>query len=817
MPHPKGVGALPWQLSFMREGRPIALSDTILPPQEEVKPTDAVSRSAPRDRAKTEGNNSHASRGGSCAAARMLRTQGDSTFKEELHDIQCLVKEQGNGSFLRGWRNTFDPRGELQVDYADFVRVAGSLKWVGNVERLMNADGDRGVLTLNEISPVDSELMKHFMQWIKRKYNSPGEFFAAMDVSRKGKVSRDIFAASLKMHGFQASEQETNTIFDCCDPGDVGTILKEDVIFLELDPAAKQKESLKLQGGSLIRDWKMSAAREYILNAQNVNSVGKRPALPPKHRLAPRAWQASAFEHIPLVVCMRRRDRERQARFRQKVSRQVFLTQIRSIYSNEVRAVRRAVAGPDGCSTTQADLRRYCRKVDLPVSIPDLWRSLDTDTDGTISLEEICPTRATALAKFQVWAYATLGSVSDLWHCEEAVYARARRRGGGGWISDKKMLFSTFSEALEHLGWPGVKNPEERSLLFTSLDLLGCSMITLDDLEWLDRWRAPEYLSAEPDDAAWAELKDLLLQNYKQPLKAWRTCLDKDNSNRISWSEFYDACKQVGFVGNTGGAWRALDSDLSGYITMREYDPPSEELLSSFKEWAEIHFGSVKQCFKMLDSDRSGSVTFSEMKRACHKFKWAGDVRTLFNCLDVDNKRCDRDASTGKRAISLDEIGFLDTWQVEPSAQVASLEDFAAQGEAKRVIAMGASPKRMRRRHMKDLTEDSMEELLPAQESTSSLSHSSRGDFAKRKTFSLADLSEDRPTTSTGTMLSDSDSFLSGSLKPREGAGGKRGLPRCNTVPALVSREFSGLGPCQPNASASRPQSRSSMARLPAC
>jgi len=365
---------------------------------------------------------------------------------------------------------------------------------------------------------------------------------------------------------------------------------------------------------------------------------------------------------------------------------------------------------------------------------------------------------------------------------------------------------------LENLGWPGAKNLEERSMVFTSLDLLGCSMITLDDLAWLDRWPAPEYLAAEPDDAAWAQLKDLLLQHYKLPLKAWRACLDKDNSNRLCWSEFSDACKQVGFVGNTGGAWRALDSDLSGYITMREYDPPSEELLSSFKEWAEIHFGSVKHCFKVLDSDRSGSVTLAEMKRACHKFKWTGDVRTLFNCLDVDSKRGDRDPSTGKRAISLDEIVFLDSWQVEPSAQVATLEDFAAEGEAKRVIAMGASPKRMRRRPMKDAQDDSGE--LPAQESATGRWNQLRKGPHHAKTISLADFSDDRPATSIGAMMSsESDLSPSGNLKPSGSVGGGTGrLPRCKTVPAIAWASLH-----QSRSSASRPQSRSNMARLPAC
>merc|ERR1712176_886747 len=69
-------------------------------------------------------------------------------------------------------------------------------------------------------------------------------------------------------------------------------------------------------------------------------------------------------------------------------------------------------------------------------------------------------------------------------------------------------------------------------------------------------------------------------------------------------------------------------------------------------------------------------VTLPELKRACHKMKWQGDVRMLFDCLDVDRKKS-TDAS-GRRSITLEEISFLDSWQCETEQGEASctlLED----------------------------------------------------------------------------------------------------------------------------------------------
>eukprot|EP00913_Durusdinium_trenchii_P033434 g31302.t1 len=53
--------------------------------------------------------------------------------------------------------------------------------------------------------------------------------------------------------------------------------------------------------------------------------------------------------------------------------------------------------------------------------------------------------------------------------------------------------------------------------------------------------------------------------------------------------------------------------------------------------------------------------------------------------------RRNRDAATGKRAISLEEIAFLDSWNVEPRPEVAEMEDTEMEPEAKRVLSVDLS------------------------------------------------------------------------------------------------------------------------------
>merc|ERR1712137_1076368 len=64
----------------------------------------------------------------------------------------------------------------------------------------------------------------------------------------------------------------------------------------------------------------------------------------------------------------------------------------------------------------------------------------------------------------------------------------------------------------------------------------------------------------------------------------------------------------------------------------------------------------------------------AELKRACCKLNWPGDIKLLFFCLDVDGSR---EAESGKKALRLEEVLFLDSWHVEPTIQELDAEEAA--------------------------------------------------------------------------------------------------------------------------------------------
>eukprot|EP00931_Biecheleriopsis_adriatica_P040164 TRINITY_DN22989_c0_g2_i1.p1 TRINITY_DN22989_c0_g2~~TRINITY_DN22989_c0_g2_i1.p1 ORF type:complete len:545 (+),score=103.28 TRINITY_DN22989_c0_g2_i1:93-1727(+) len=389
---------------------------------------------------------------------------------------------------------------------------------------------------------------------------------------------------------------------------------------------------------------------------------------PQRHRLAQRPWQQQDFERLPVIACQKRYRQRREAYERGMQTQECFLQHLRHGFGSEVRAWRRELDTSSSFVLPLKELRRYCRKANLNVDSSELWKFLDKDGNGSVEFEEVCSGAADALASFHCWAHETFGSCAALWDTPALV--TARQASQDLWLVGKKMMLGSFAQCLSKLGWTGASNSRMKSMLLASLDQYGCGIIERTDLQWLDAWQPPGYLCVdEPDAAAWEKIRILMLNVYKHPLLAWRFLLDKDESGFISWTEFRSACEQLGFQGNVGGAWRSLDSNLSGTISLKEFHAESAEVLRSFKEWAEQHFGSVDLTMKALDCDGSGTVSFLELKRACEKLKWSGDVRLLFDCLDIDKKR---DKHNNQRSLSYEEVAFLDSWQLEPFVEASS-------------------------------------------------------------------------------------------------------------------------------------------------
>jgi len=456
--------------------------------------------------------------------------------KQELIDI---LAEKGGGSFLRGWRQHLDADGTLEVRFAAFCQAAAQIAWSGDVYMLLGGDQDVSSLTLDELCPSSGALVRRLKRWVKDKFGSTAELHKACekasDAQGAGQVTREGFVTTVITSGFSASVADMSEVFDMCDVDNAESIQASSLIFLEEDDEVRDELLAKSRITSL-QEWRYKVAQEYVER--------DRPHVSPHHRLAPRPWQASTFEKLPFVACRRRYDRRREEVRKQKFAKEEFWKYVHSTYGNEIRFFRRILdAGQANQYTlTQVQLRYHMGQANVGnvFDTKALWKALDNDDDCRVRLEELAPERGCLLARFQQWccAHPQLKRAVGLWDHAEAKDARSRRRQGAI-TSNSKMKFGAVVEVLKALGWPHAHDRDVRGLLLTSLDLAGCGFLTRADLEWLDGWRASDWLYADPDPEAWEELRALLLSKYGHLLRAWRMVLDRVprrlQADRLRW------------------------------------------------------------------------------------------------------------------------------------------------------------------------------------------------------------------------------------------------------------------------------------------
>lgn len=76
---------------------------------------------------------------------------------------------------------------------------------------------------------------------------------------------------------------------------------------------------------------------------------------------------------------------------------------------------------------------------------------------------------------------------------------------------------------------------------------------------------------------------ELLRVRYGSVVRGWNQCLDVSGDGRLSFTEFTQGCRNIGFAGSVKKLWAELDTDGSGIITLQELDVEVYDLLENFR------------------------------------------------------------------------------------------------------------------------------------------------------------------------------------------------------------------------------------------
>lgn len=306
-------------------------------------------------------------------------------------------------------------------------------------------------------------------------------------------------------------------------------------------------------------------------------------------------------------------------------------------YGHFVRAWRKVLAPEGGMVVHKNDLFKASIAMAWEGDVRMLWSAFDKDESGYITMEELDSPSATSLAYFKRFVDEKFGNTSKAFRAFDKQKKRRLTQG-------------EFVEAVKGAGFHLPAGP-----LYGAFDINKVKVIKEEDMQFLNDWKPTQFLLADANAEAAEEVRGRLLSHYRSYLKAWRHILDADGSNRCNWDEFAGACKKIGFKGDIPGAWRHFDEDLSGFLTLSEFDPVSSKLLAKFKHWCDEEFGGVRSAFGVFDSDGSNEVSYREFRRSCRIYGFEGDCHLLFYAMDLEKRG----------ELTLKEVLFLDAWEFE--------------------------------------------------------------------------------------------------------------------------------------------------------
>eukprot|EP00928_Gymnodinium_smaydae_P017173 TRINITY_DN16560_c0_g3_i1.p1 TRINITY_DN16560_c0_g3~~TRINITY_DN16560_c0_g3_i1.p1 ORF type:complete len:935 (-),score=163.35 TRINITY_DN16560_c0_g3_i1:12-2621(-) len=548
--------------------------------------------------------------------------------------LKQFIREEAGGA-MRAWFRYLDRNHNCKCDYNEFRSGILALKYPADVELLWEAmDWNlTSEILLEDLCPKASREWHEFQTWCAGNFLGPQEMIMAIV---KAARSGDGAAPPVKQKESNGPLKRASTM-----GGDRMWASKENFIL-----------GLRRCG------WPHGKEEMYV-DALDIDEEGY---VFSKHL----KWLESAVARLRAKESSRKMTMSRfaaqtQARMICMKSLEEFKLFLRKRFGCIYQGWRQAF-DPDGSMTVpKAEFTKVCRDLKFEGNVRSVWKALDKDGSGVSSIEELDPKCAQSLAKFKQWAEVTYGNkpLHVLWRILDP-------RG------NDKVPHSEFLNVCKAQGF------EWNALSLSHLlDIRRQKHLCEEDLLFLNVWRHPTWLLAEPDFRALGELKEAIIAKYGTSIKAWKHQFDPDHSNMCSWNEFVMASKHIQFHGNVAGAWLALDSDLSGSITFNEFDPDSFGALMQFKMWADQEFGSVRAAFKAIDKNHSGELDWREFRAATRLNGFDGDSWALFKNLDQGPEK--------NRRLQYKELAFLDDWECPDAAGVIFGEksmcdaDFCAQ------------------------------------------------------------------------------------------------------------------------------------------
>lgn len=124
-----------------------------------------------------------------------------------------------------------------------------------------------------------------------------------------------------------------------------------------------------------------------------------------------------------------------------------------------------------------------------------------------------------------------------------------------------------------------------------------------------------------------------LRKKFGSIVAGWRH-LDADKNGRLSFYEFCNACRAMGYHGNLKKLWRQLDYNANGFVSLMEIDSEVGTMVGTFKLTLIKKYGDILTAWKKsLDKNGTGRVEEAELAECLADIGLSMDAKKLFGML----------------------------------------------------------------------------------------------------------------------------------------------------------------------------------------
>ena len=532
-------------------------------------------------------------------------------FREDREVVRSFRRTATDvcGSIAAAWRLVLDKKHVGRIKFNDLVRGGRQIGFLGNYRQLwqeltMNRAFHSNWISLGDIDPQAANLLQEFCDVFEHQELTLEDLW---EKHLKGdgdqRCSHREFMAAMERFGFP--KKKSQAFFELLDYGN-----QNDLSIDELEPLCDPGKVFSSIGSPEPPPHLCNPAPPRLLDLQRRGSV----AHP--------------------VLNLRERGRQEEAAAKKEV--------LTDFYAFLSRRFRTLVAAWRQGLDADADGRllfhefcNACKRLGYRGKLKTLWRALDTNSVGYLTLGHIDKVADAGLDNFRSFLEDNFRTLDDAW---ERVFDTDR----SGRCNE-----SHFIASCKQLRYPG-----NALRIFRWLDVAGRRDLYLDDFDILGLRRRSETLNPTAEqrvlerqakDRAEAEamlgrFKLFLNQKFGNLVRAWRTVLDPDRNGRVQFTDFCQACRQMGFQGNLKALWLSLDAADKGDVCLDDLDPDAVTCLMDFTRLLRIFFNDLESCwFAILDPDASGRCSLEEFDRACRALGYIRDAKQLHRYLDIHN------------------------------------------------------------------------------------------------------------------------------------------------------------------------------------